>query len=171
VEIPLARTRFDLFSTFVLVGYAVIATGLVAAAFSLLDGVALLVVLIVLVLFWLFHSGLYVFTWTRMRKVSHPLGLHGDGLHARSQFGELVAPWETIRSAAIEQAWTGKRLRVRLVPPGDPARAGIVSHVDPRVLKAVDRRGMRYSLRALEIGVDELRQAFVVQSGGRVRVT
>ena len=97
MEIPLARTRFDLFATFALVVYAAILTGLVALAFSLLDGVALLVVLIVLVLFWLFHSGLYVFTWTRMRRISHPLGLHGDGLHARSQFGELIAPWETIR--------------------------------------------------------------------------
>ena len=171
MEIPLARTRFDLFTTVALVVYAAIATGLIAAAFSLLEGVALLVVLIVLLVLWLFHSGLYVFTWTRMRKVSHPLGLHGDGLHARSQFGELVAPWETIQSATIEQAWNGKRLRIRLVPPSDPTRAGIVSHVDPRLLKAIDQRGMRYSLRALDIGVDELRQAFVVQSGGRVRVS
>ena len=100
--------------------YAAILTGLVAPAFVLLEGVALLVVLIVLVLFWLFHSGLYVFTWTRMRKVSHPLGLHGDGLHARSQFGELVAPWETVQSATIERAWNGKRLRIRLVPAGRP---------------------------------------------------
>jgi hypothetical protein len=171
VEIPLARSRFDLFTTFALVVYAAILTGLIALAFVLLEGVALLVVLIVLVLFWLFHSGLYVFTWTRMRKVSHPLGLHGDGIHARSQFGELVAPWETIQSAAIERAWNGKRLRIRLVPPGDPTRVGIVSHVDPRVLKAIDERGMRYSLRALDIGVDELRQEFVVQSGGRVQVS
>jgi hypothetical protein len=171
VEIPLARTRFDLFVTFALVVYAAIVTGLVAVAFTFLDGVALLVVLLVLVLFWLFHSGLYVFTWTRMRKVSHPLGLHGDGLHARSQFGELIAPWATIRSAAIEQAWNGKRLRIRLVPPGDPTRAGIVSHVNPRVMKAVDQRGMRYSLRVLDIGVDQLREGFVVQSGGRVRVS
>jgi hypothetical protein len=171
VEIPLARSRFDLFATVNLVVYAAILTGLVAAAFSFLDGIALLVVLIVLVLFWVFHSGLYVFTWARMRKVSHPLGLHGDGLHARSQFGELIAPWETIASATLEQAWNGKRLRIRLVPPSDPTRAGIISHVDPRVLKAIDQRGMRYSLRALEIGVDDLREAFVVQSGGRVRVS
>ena len=55
-----------MFATCALVVYAAILTGLVAAAFSLLDGVALLVVLIVLA--WLFHSGLYVFTWTRMRR-------------------------------------------------------------------------------------------------------
>ena len=171
MEIPLARTRFDLFATFVLVGYAAILTGLVAVASAFLDGVGLLVVLIVLVLFWLFHSGLYVVSWTRMRKVSHPLGLHGDGLHARSQFGQLIAPWETIQSAAIERAWNGKRLRIRLVPPSDPSRAGIVSHVSPQVLKVIDQRGMRYSLRVLDIGLDELRQAFVVQSGGRVRVS
>jgi hypothetical protein len=105
-----------------------------------------------------------------MRKISHPLGLHGDGLHARSHFGELMAPWETLQSVAIERRWNGKLLRVRLVPPGDPTRAGLVSSVDPRVLKAIERRGMRYSLRVLDIGIDELRQAFVVQSGGRVRV-
>jgi hypothetical protein len=171
VEIPLARTRFDLFATFVLIVYAVILTALVAAAFTWLDGTTLLVVLIVLVLLWLFWSGLYVFTWSRMRKVSHPLGLHGDGLHARSQFGELMAPWETIQSAAVEPAWNGKRLRIRLVPPSDPRHAGIVNHVNPQMMKVVDQRGMRYSLRVLDIELEELRQAFVVQSGGRVRLT
>ncbi len=171
MDIPLARSRFDLFSTFALVVEAAIFTGLVALASAFLDGTMLLVVLIVLVVFWLFHSGLYVFTWTRMRKISHPLGLHGDGLHARSQFGEIIAPWETLQSVAIERRWNGKLLRVRLVPPADPTRAGLVSRVDPRVLTTIDRRGMRYSLRALDIGVDELREAFVVQSGGRVRVS
>ena len=172
MEIPLARTRFDLFATFALVVYAAILTGLVAVAFSFLDGVALLVVLIVLVVFWLFHSGLYVFTWTRMRKVSYPLGLQGDGLHARSQFGELIAPWETIQSATIERAWNGRRLRIRLVPPGDPRHAGIVhADLNAKVFEAVNRRGMRYSLRVLDIDLDKLRQAFVVQSGGRVQVS
>jgi hypothetical protein len=171
VDIPLARNRFDLFSMLALVVYAAILTGLVALASAFLDGTALLVVLIVLVLFWLFHSGLYVFTWTRMRKISHPLGLHGDGLHARSQFGELMAPWETLQSVAIERRWNGRLLRVRLVPSGDPTRAGLVSSVDPRVLQTIEKRGMRYSLRVLDIGVDGLREAFVVQSGGRVRVT
>ena len=172
MEIPLARSRFDLFTTFALVVYAAILTGLIALAFVLLEGVALLVVLIVLVLFWLFHSGLYVFTWTRMRKVSHPLGLHGDGIHARSQFGELVAPWETVQSATIERAWNGKRLRIRLVPAGDPRHAGIVhADLNPQMFELVNRRGMRYSLRVLDIGLAELRQAFVVQSGGRVQVS
>ncbi len=156
---------------FVLIVYAVILTALVAAAFTFLDGTALLVVLIVLMVFWLLHCGLYVFSWTRMRKVSHPLGLHGDGLHARSQFGELIAPWETVQSAAVERAWNGKRLRIRLVPSSDPRHATIVDDLNPRVMKAVDQRGMRYSLRALDIDLEELRQAFVVQSGGRVRVT
>jgi hypothetical protein len=171
VEIPLARTRLDLFASLMLIAYAVILTGLVALASAFLDGTALLVVLIVLVLFWLFHASLYVFTWTRMRRISHPLGLLGDGLHARSQFGELVAPWEAIASAAIERAWNGRRLRIRLLPPGQPARDAVVWHVPPPVVSAIDRRGMRYSLRALDIGVDELREAFVVQSAGRVRVS
>jgi hypothetical protein len=64
VDIPIARTRFDLFATFVLIIYAAILTVLVGTAFTLLDGTALLVVLIVLVMFWLFWSGLYVFAWT-----------------------------------------------------------------------------------------------------------
>ena len=172
MEIPLARTRFDLFTTFALIVYAAILTGLVAVASAFLDGVALLVVLIVLVLFWLFHSGLYVFTWARMRKVSHPLGLHGDGLHARSQFGELIAPWETIQSTAIERAWNGRRLRVRLVPPGDPRHAGIVhANLNPKMFEIVGKRGMRYSLRVLDIDLERLREAFVVQSAGRVQVS
>jgi hypothetical protein len=171
VEIPLARTRFDLFATFVLIVYAAILTALVAAAFTWLDGTALLVVLILLVLFWVFWSGLYVLGWTQMRKVSHPLGLQGDGLHARSQFGELTAPWETIQSAVIERAWNGKRLRIRLVPPGDPRHAQIVhTGLNPKMFEIVQRRGMRYSLRVLDIDLAQLRQAFVVQSGGRVQL-
>ena len=172
MEIPLARTRFDLFATFALIVYAAILTGLVALASAFLEGVALLVVLIVLVVFWLFHSGLYVFGWTRMRKVSHPLGVHGDGLHARSQFGELIAPWETIQSAAIERAWNGRRLRIRLVPPEDPRHAGIVhANLNPSMFEVVGKRGMRYSLRVLDIDVERLREAFVVQSAGRVQVS
>ena len=172
MEIALARTRFDLFSTVALIVYAAILTGLVAVAAGFLDGTALLVVLIVLVLFWLFHSGLYVVTWTRMRKVSHPLGLHGDGLHARSQFGELVAPWETVQSASIERAWNGRRLRIRLVPPRDPRHAGIGhANLHPRMFEIVGKRGMRYSLRVLDISVEQLRESFVVQSGGRIQVS
>ena len=98
-------------------------------------------------------------------------GLHGDGLHARSQLGELMAPWESVASARIERAWNGRRLRIRLVPPTDP-RFQQVEHATlaPRVFERVSRVGLRYSLRILDIGVDELREAFVVQSGGRVRV-
>ncbi len=172
MEIPLARTRFDLFTTFALIVYAAILTGLVAVASAFLEGVALLVVLIVLVLFWLFHSVLYVFSWTRMRKVAHPIGLHGDGVHGRSQFGELIAPWETVQSAAIERVWSGKRLRIRLVPPGDPRHAGIVhANLNPKMFEIVNKRGMRYSLRVLDIDLERLREAFVVQSAGRVQIS
>ena len=132
MEVALRRTRFDLFATATLVVYAAALTGLVAAAVALLDGVALLLVLAGLTVFWLFHAGLFVYTWTRMRKVDHPLGLHGDGLHARSQLGEIVAPWEAVASVALERAWNGRRLRIRLVPPGDPGRAAVVAHVPPR---------------------------------------
>jgi hypothetical protein len=171
LDVPLARTRLDLIATLVLVVYAVVLTGLVATAAALLDGIALLVALILLVLFWLLHSGLYVFTWTRMRWVAHPIGLHGDGLHARSHVGEIVAPWETVRSVVVERAWNGRRLRIRLVRPGDPRHAAIVSHVRPQVMRIIDKRGMRYSLRVLDIDLEALRQAFVVQSAGRIEVT
>jgi hypothetical protein len=171
MDIALARTRFDLFAAFVLVAYATVLTALVAAAFTFIDGTALLVVLVVLVLFWLFWSGLYVVGWTGMRRISHPLGLHGDGVHGRSQFGDLTAPWETVQSAAIERAWNGRRLRIRLVPPGDPRHAQIVhTGLNPKMFELVQREGMRYSLRVLDIDLERLREAFVVQSVGRVRV-
>ena len=174
MDIPLARTRFDVFAAFVLIAYAAFFTALVWLATAVLDlgDDALLIALLVLVLLWLFWSGMYVYGWTRMRKVQSPLGLHGDGVHAHSPFGELTAPWEAVQSAAIERAWNGRRLRVRLVPPTD-GRFEQVEHasLNPRMFEIVKREGMRYSLRVLDIGVDELREAFVVQSGGRVRVT
>jgi hypothetical protein len=174
VEIRLARTRFDLFAAFVLIGYAAIFTALVWVATAVLDlgDTALLVVLIALVVLWLFWSGSYVFSWTRMRRIDAPLGLHDDGLLARSQFGDLTAPWETVQSASIERTWNGRRLRVRLVPATDP-RFQQVGHanLDPRMFKIVQRQGMRYSLRILDVDLDQLREAFVVQSGGRVRIS
>ncbi|HEX5089125.1 MAG TPA: hypothetical protein VFV89_15055 [Nocardioides sp.] len=172
MEIRLARTRFDLFATGVLVGYAAIFTALVWAATLLLDGhdVALGMALVVLTVLWLLWSGLYVFTWTRMRRVDVPLELHASGVFARGQFGTLEVPWAAVRSATVERTWNGRRLRIRLVPPTSPEHAGIVNHVNDRMMKVVDKEGMRYSLRVLAIGEDELREAFTVRSGGRVRV-
>jgi hypothetical protein len=173
VDIPLARTRFDLFAAFVLIVYAAIFTALVWVATAVLDlgDTTLTVVLAVLVVLWLLWSGTYAWTWTRMRRVETPLGLHSFGLFAHSQFGTLEVPWEAVQSAAIERHWSGRRLRVRLVAPSDPRHAGIVDHVDDRMMKVVDKQGMRYSLRILDVGVEQLREAFVVQSGGRVRVS
>jgi hypothetical protein len=174
MDIPLARTRFDLFAAVMLIAYAAIFTALVWVVTAVLDlgDTALLLALVALVVLWLLWSGLYVFGWTRMRKVASPLGLHGDGLHARSQFGELTAPWETVQAATVERAWNGRRLRVRLVPPTD-GRFAQVEHatLNPKMFEVVQREGLRYSLRVLDIGVEELREAFVVQSGGRVRLT
>ena len=174
MDISLARTRFDVFAAFVLIGYAAIFTALVWVATALLElgDTALLMVLVGLVILWLFWSGLYVFTWTRMRRISSPLGLHGDGLHAHSQFGDLSAPWEAVQTASIERAWNGRRLRVRLVPSTDQ-RFAQVEHttLHPRMFAVVQREGLRYSLRILDVRVDQLREAFVVQSGGRVRLT
>jgi hypothetical protein len=172
MEIPLARTPFDLYAAGVLIAYAAIFTALVWGATLLLDGhdTALGVTLVVLTVLWLLWSGLYVFTWTRMRRVAVPLELRGFGVFARGQFGSLEVPWEAVQSAAVERAWNGRRLRIRLVPPTAPEHAQIVNHVNERMMRIVDEEGMRYSLRVLDIGIDQLREAFTVQSGGRVRV-
>src|SRR4051812_22105614 len=106
-----------------------------------------------------------------MRRIDSPLGLHDYGVFARSQFGDLTAPWDTVQSAAVERAWNGRLLRIRLVPPTDP-RHGEIVHADlnPQKFRSVEREGLRYSLRILDIDVDRLREAFVVQSSGRIRV-
>ena len=173
MELRLLRTRFDLFAAFVLIVYAAIFTSLVWVVTAALDlgDTGLTVALAVLVVLWLFWSGTYVFSWTRMRRIDVPLTLQGSGILGHSQFGTLEVPWAAVRSAAVERAWTGRRLRIRLVPPGDPHHADIVNHVTPQMMQVVDKRGMRYTLRILDVDVDRLREAFVVQSGGRVRVS
>jgi hypothetical protein len=171
LEIPLARGRFDVFAAVTLVVYAVVFTGFVAAAVTFLDGTAQLLLLLVLALLWLLLSALYLVTWARMRRIDVPLALHAYGVFARSQFGDLTAPWETVQSVALERAWNGRLLRIRLVPTGDPRHADIVhAHLNPKRFEVVQREGLRYSLRVLATDVDRLREAFVVQSGGRVRV-
>jgi hypothetical protein len=173
VDIPLARTRFDLFAAFQLIVYAAVFTALVWVATAVLDlgDTTLTVVMAVLVVLWLVTSLTYAWTWTRIRRVETPLGLHAFGVFSHSQFGTLEVPWDAVQSATIERHWSGRRLRVRLVPPTDPRHAGIVNHVKDPMMQVVDKRGMRYSLRILDVTLEDLRQAFVVQSGGRVHVT
>ena len=171
MEIPLARGRFDTWAALTLVVYATVFSAFLLAAVVFLDGTPLIVVLLVLALLWLFWSALYLFTWMRMRRIDSPLALHGYGVFARSQFGELTVPWEAVQSVAIERTWTGRMLRIRLVPATDPRHADIVhANLNPKRFEIVQRQGMRYSLRVLDIGAEQLREAFVVQSGGRVRV-
>src|SRR5262249_12486953 len=128
-----------------LIGYAAIFTAGVWAATLLLDGhdTALGVALIVLTVLWLLWSGLYVFTWTRMRRIGVPLELHGSGIVARGQFGDLDIPWAGVRSAGIERAWSGRRLRLRLVPPAAPEDVQIVSHLNVQMSKVVEKEGGR----------------------------
>jgi hypothetical protein len=173
VEIRLARTRFDLLAGFVLMVYAAIFTAAVWMVTAVLDlgDTALTVALAVLVVLWLFWSGTYVVGWTRMRRIETPLELRGFGIFARSQFGSLDVPWAAVRSAEVERAWNGRRLRIRLAPPSAPEHADIVDHVNARMMAIVEKEGMRYSLRVLDITLDQLREAFVVQSAGRVRVS
>jgi hypothetical protein len=98
--------------------------------------------------------------------------LQPTGIVARSQFGELVVPWEAMASAAVERTWSGSRLRIRLVDALDPRRDGVVvAWLNPQMLRVVERKGLRYSLRVLDIGVDQLRESFATHSGGRVRIS
>lgn len=171
MDVPLATHRLDRAAALTLLGYAVVLTAVVLVAVALLEGTVLVVVVLVLLAAWLIHVALYRYAWTRWRRVTSPLGLHGDGVRGRSPFGEVLVPWEAVASAGIERRIRGRMLRVRLVPASDPQRARVTDTSGfPRVLRTIDRRGMRYSLRVLDIGEDQLRQAFVVQSGGRVQV-
>lgn len=172
MEIGLRRGRLDVVTASFLLVYAALAAGLVALALILLDDVVLLVVLIVLAVGWALWSGLYVYNWSRMRRIDFPLALHGYGVFARSPFGELSIPWDAVHSASIERRWNGLMLRVRPVPATDPRFAAIV-HADlhPKVFSAVQERGLRMSLLILDIDRDRLAEAFVVQSGGRVRLS
>jgi hypothetical protein len=152
VDIPLAQARLDRVGAALIVGYAVVLSAVVAGVSALLEGVALLVVLLVLVLLWLVHVGLYLYAWSRLRKVAFPLGLHGDGVHDRSPLNEHIVPWEAVGSVTLEDRVL--RSPLLTVRPSDPAT-----------------RRVRYSLRILDIDADELRRAFTVQSGGRVQVS
>ena len=175
MEIGLARGRVDRYAALMLVVHTLFFAALAAGAFWLLDGVAdgvaLVFVLVALAVAWLGWSGLYVLAWIHTRKIDVPMELQPTGLVARSTYGELVIPWNTIASAAVERTWSGRRLRLRLVPESDPRHADIVvAWLRPEMMRIVEKHGIRYSLRALDIGVDELRQAFLSRSGGLVQV-
>ena len=152
MDIPLVRGRLDGVAAVLIVLYAVTLTAIVVVASAALEGTPLLVVLLVLGLAWLVHVGLYLYAWSRLRKVPFPLGLHGDGVHDRSPLAEVVVPWEAIRSVSIKP----RLLRSPLL------------HVD--VIDAT-KRDIRWSLRILDISADELRQAFTVQSGGLIHAS
>ena len=175
MQIALARGRVDTYAALMLVVHTILFAAVGAGAAWLLDGVAggvaLVFVLVGLGLAWLAWVGLYVLTWVRTRRIDVPLELQPTGLVARSTYGELVIPWDTITSATVERTWSGRRLRLRLVPESDPRHADVVvAWLRPEMMRVVQRRGLRYSLRALDIEVDALRQAFALQSGGRIRV-
>ncbi len=167
MDIPLRRGAVDRRAVLLLVVYVAVATAAFVAAALLLDGAVLVVVLVALLLLWLFFAGSYAWTWMRIRQVASPLGLHGTGVVSRSQFGELVLPWEAVESIAVE----GSMLVIRMVPAGDPRGTGIdATALVPAALERVRRRGINISLAALDIGPADLRQAVTVQSGGRFRL-
>jgi hypothetical protein len=151
MDIPLARTRLDTTAAFLLVVYAALLTAIVLVTSALLDDVALLVVLLVLAGAWIVHVGLFLTAWRLLRKVPFPLGVHGDGVHDRTPPGEVVVPWDAVRSATLHRRLLrSPLLRVDLLDP--------------------DQRPVRWSLRILDVSPDVLRQAFTVHSGGRVQL-
>ena len=105
-----------------------------------------------LVVLWLLWSGTYAWSWTRMRRVDSPLGLHAFGVFARSQFGTIEVPWEAVQSATIERHWNGRRLRIRAgrrrPTRGTPASSTTSSDAMRQI---VDKHGMRFSLRLLDV--------------------
>ena len=176
MQIALARGRVDRYAVLMLLAHTALFAAAGAGASWLLDGVAggaaLVFVLVALGLAWLGWSGLYIVAWTRTRRIEAPLELQPTGLVARSTHGELVVPWHTITSATVERRWSGRRLRLRLVPESDPRHADIVvAWLRPEMMRVVEKHGIRYSLRALDIGIDRLRESFLLQSGGRVQVS
>jgi hypothetical protein len=176
VRIALARGRVDLYAGLMLVVHTALFAAAGAVLFWLLrdvaEGVAAVFVLVAVALVWVAWTGLYVVAWLRTRKIDVPMELQPTGLVARSAVGELVVPWAAITSATVERTWSGRRLRIRLVPESDPRHADIVvAWLKPEMMRIVERQGLRYSLRGLDIGVDELRQAFLSRSGGLVHVS
>ena len=134
-----------------IVVYAALLTAVVLGTSAILEGVPLLVALLVLAGAWIVHVGLFLTAWRRLRRVPFPLGVHGDGLHDRTPPGEVVVPWDAVRSATLRpRLLRSPLLRVDRLDPGE--------------------RPVRWSLRVLDVGADELRQAFTVQSGGRVEL-
>ena len=175
MQIALARGRVDRYAVLMLLVHTVGALAVASLAFWLIEdvagGTALVFVVIALTLVWLAWCALYTTAWLRTRKIDVPMELQPTGLVARSMYGELVIPWAAITSATVERTWSGRRLRLRLVPESDPRHGDIiVAWLKPEMWRIVERRGLRYSLRVLDIGIDELRQAFVTQSGGLVHV-
>ncbi len=147
--------------------YILVATAILTGLFLWLNGAVLVFAMTAFLIVWLLFVGGYAWTWVHMRMVASPLGLHGDGLVSRSHLGQLEIPWEAVASARIE----GRRLRVRMVPSSDTR----ITSVDHSALRdtawtMAQKNGVRISLAVLDIGVDQLRQAFVVQSGGRVQL-
>jgi hypothetical protein len=175
LEISLDRGRIDRYAAAMLVVHAVVAAGLLVGAHWLFSAFVpepgVVAILLGLVLVWLGWSGLYVSAWVKTRRIDVPMELQPTGLVARSPYGELVIPWDTITSARIERTWVGRRLRLRLVPTSDPRHADItVAWLRPEMMRVVEKHGVRYSMRVLDIEADQLREAFELRSGGRVRI-
>ena len=69
MDIPLARTRLDAVAAVLMVVYAALLTAVVLGTSAVLEGVALLVVLLVLAGAWIVHVGLFLTAWRRLRRV------------------------------------------------------------------------------------------------------
>lgn len=105
--------------------------------------------------------------WLGIRRVPTPLELRATGLVLRVSGGQVEAPWDAVASVLLERHWLGDRVRFRFVPTGDPRRAAVRTDLPPRRRKAVDRQGMVYALRVLDIEPARILAAVDTLSGGR----
>jgi hypothetical protein len=158
VDVPLRRRALDRRAALLLLLSALVAAAAVLALLLWVEGTARVVSVVVVLAVWAVFAAGGVVAWSRTRAIASPLGLHGDGVTSRSPYGELVVPWESVAAARIE----GKTLRiwVRFGAPADHSR------LRDAAWRTVEENGVRISLAALDVALEELRRAFTVQSSG-----
>lgn len=101
--------------------------------------------------------------WLRLRRIRTPIELGADGMLLRTPYGDVRAPWSAIGAATLERGLLGRSVRFRLAP-------GFPTGLPGRSARLVDREGLRYAMRVLDVDVATLRSEVERSSGGRVTV-
>ena len=176
MEIGLARGRVDRYAALMLVVHTLLFAAArgrrrLAPRGEWLGGVGAGLRRWALAVAWLGWSGLYVFAWIHTRKIDVPMGAPGRPVSSRGRtYGELVIPWNHDRLGHRRADLVGPAAAGPLGPRVGPraARGHRRGLAPAEMMRVVEKHGIRCSLRALDIGVDELRQAFLSRSGGLV---